>query len=185
MTKHKLRSRKLQGSLKVYLKKLDHSLLGRIMMVILGWTTPHLQSCLSSSRHRFKKVLKHSSEILLHLDLSVCCTTKMLWEGVMNKRTTSWPFSTMTILHWQSTSSVGARWVITGLPFDRATSSPCRLNFFPVKTISMCCHVPASSEMDGTTEVWHRLSYKILKCSFALKDFDGATMQLEVRELKM
>lgn len=158
-------------------------------MVILGWTTSHLQSCLSSSRHRFKKLLKHSSEILLHMDLialvSVCCTTKMLWGGVMNKRTTSWPISTMTIHHRKSTSTVSARWVITGLPFDRATSSPCGLNFFPVKTIPMCCHVPASSEMDRTTEVWHRLSYKILKCSFALKDFDSATMQLEVRELKM
>ncbi len=45
-------------------------------MLVLVWTHFCLQNCLNSSWHRFNKVLKHSSEILVHIDMissHSCC----------------------------------------------------------------------------------------------------------------
>ncbi len=45
-------------------------------LLVLGWTHFCLQSLLNSSWHRFNKVLKHSSEILVHIDIIAsrsCC----------------------------------------------------------------------------------------------------------------
>ncbi len=48
----------------------------RYTLLVPGWTPFCLHNCLNSSWHRFNKVLKHSSEILIHIDMIVsrsCC----------------------------------------------------------------------------------------------------------------
>ncbi len=65
----------------------------RYTLLVPGWTHFSLQNCLNSSWHRFNKVLKHSSEILVHIDMIAsrsCCRfvgcTSMMW---ISRSTTS------------------------------------------------------------------------------------------------
>ncbi len=65
----------------------------RYTLLVPGWTSFCLQNCLNSSWHRFNKVLKHSSEILVHIDMIashssirfIGCTS-MMW---ISRSTTS------------------------------------------------------------------------------------------------
>ncbi len=53
-----------------------NTLTGLFILLVPGWTPFCLQNCLNSSWHRFNKVLKHSSEILVHIDMIAsrsCC----------------------------------------------------------------------------------------------------------------
>ncbi len=58
----------------------------RYTLLVPGWILFCFQNRLNSSWHRFNKVLKHSSEILVHIDMKAsrsCCrfvdSTSMMW----------------------------------------------------------------------------------------------------------
>ncbi len=63
----------------IYIYIHTHTLTGqfiRYTLLVPGWTLFCLQNCLNSSWRRFNKVMKHSSEILVHIDLIAsrsCC----------------------------------------------------------------------------------------------------------------
>ncbi len=83
----------------IYILHYTHWPLIRYTLLVPGWTPFCLQNCLNSSWHRFNKVLKHSSEVLVHIDMIAsrsCCR----FVGCTSMMRISRSTTSQKVLYW-------------------------------------------------------------------------------------